>query len=294
MMAWDPADFDHHEFFELKGAHKETTCDSCHTGGPYAGTSTDCYSCHRADFEETKDPDHQNAGFAPTCASCHDESTWLGASFEHDSFFRLSGAHRKAACGGCHQNGVFAGTPRDCFSCHQADYDQTTNPNHAAVGFSTTCQSCHTQKNWEGAEFDHDLVFKLTGAHRSAACESCHQGGVYTGTPRDCFSCHQSDYDGTTDPNHMAAGFPTSCKTCHGTDRWKGAAFDHDQLFRLTGAHRKADCDSCHQSGVYKGTPRDCVSCHQSEYDGTADPNHVAAGFPTSCETCHETDRWEG
>ena len=32
-----------------------------------------------------------------------------------------------------------------------------------------------------------------------------------------CVACHQDDYDGTNDPAHMAAGFPTDCMACHTT-----------------------------------------------------------------------------
>jgi hypothetical protein len=293
-VSWEGAQFDHKTFFRLTGAHRTAECVSCHADGVYAGTPRDCFSCHSSEFQQAANPDHVAAGFGTDCEGCHNAKGWEGASFDHNQFFRLTGAHKKTECESCHQNGQYEGTPRDCYSCHRSDYDGTTDPNHATAGFPTDCKGCHNAKGWEGATFDHDRVFRLTGAHKTVECESCHQDGQYEGTPRDCYSCHRSDYDGTNDPSHSAAGFPTACETCHNTSGWEGATFDHDQFFRLTGAHRAVECESCHQDGQYEGTPRDCYSCHRSDYDGTRDPNHSAAGFPTACETCHNTSGWEG
>ena len=55
----------------------------------------------------------------------------------------------------------------------------------------------------------------LVGNHAQAACANCHTGGVYKGTSRDCVGCHRAQYDRTTAPNHVAAGFPTTCEACH-------------------------------------------------------------------------------
>ena len=57
--------------------------------------------------------------------------------------------------------------------------------------------------------FDHSATaFPLTGAHRAVACQQCHGDGVYHGKSAVCVSCHQADYDRTTDPNHRTAQFP--------------------------------------------------------------------------------------
>ena len=291
--SWQGAVFDH-TAFELVGGHRGLACESCHDGGVFAGTPTDCNACHRADYNATTDPSHAAAGFSRDCASCHDTRGWEGADIDHDRFFRLTGAHRSADCESCHTDGVFAGTPTNCNACHRADYNATTDPPHAAAGFSRNCESCHNTQRWEGADFDHDQVFRLTGAHRSADCESCHVNGVYAGTPTDCYACHQADYQATDDPNHAAAGFGTNCESCHGTSGWGGANFNHDTVFALTGAHTNLDCESCHAGGVFAGTPTDCYACHQADYEGTNDPDHVAAGFPTNCESCHSTSGWDG
>ena len=55
--------------------------------------------------------------------------------------------------------------------------------------------------------------FPLTGKHQTVACAQCHVGGKYAGTPTDCYACHQAKYQATKNPNHVAAGFPTTCAT---------------------------------------------------------------------------------
>jgi len=293
---WSGAAFDHNRTrFPLTGAHIQTNCTACHGNGQYTGTPTDCIACHRGDYDGATSPSH--AGFPTQCTTCHNTTRWEGATFDHATTgFPLTGAHVQANCTACHGNGVYAGTPTDCVACHRADYDGTSNPNHATAGFSTQCATCHGTTTWAGAVFDHSRTqFPLTGAHVQANCTACHGNGVYAGTPTDCVACHRADYDGTSSPNHAAAGFSTLCTTCHGTSTWAGATFDHNQTqFPLTGAHVQASCTACHGNGVYNGTPTDCVACHRADYDGTSNPNHAAAGFSTVCTTCHGTSTWAG
>ncbi|MBK8128202.1 MAG: hypothetical protein IPK53_04415 [bacterium] len=89
--------------------------------------------------------------------------------------------------------------------------------------------------------------------------------------------------------DHEAAQFPTTCQTCHTTSNWD-ATFNHNSTqFPLTGQHVTATCQQCHSSGQYDGLPTTCVSCHLADYNGTDDPDHEAAQFPTTCQTCHST-----
>ncbi|MBZ0111750.1 MAG: hypothetical protein K8J08_04750, partial [Thermoanaerobaculia bacterium] len=182
----------------------------------------------------------------------------------------------------------YAGTPTDCFSCHESDYASATEPDHS--GFPTTCENCHGQNGWQPASFDHNLTgFILQGAHLAVACEACHASG-YAGTPTDCFSCHESNYNAAQEPSHD--GLPINCETCHSQGAWEPSTFNHIQTgFALDGAHRTLDCVTCHSDG-YVGTPSDCFSCHQQDYNSTNDPNHASAGFPITCESCHNTVDW--
>ncbi len=296
--AWRPAAaVDHSKTrFPLTGAHLGVDCARCHVGGRFTGTPTDCWSCHQASFNGTRNPNHAGAGFARTCESCHTTTAWRPANFDHSrTAFPLTGGHTRVDCTRCHTGGRYKGTPTDCWSCHQANYNGTSNPNHASAGFPKTCESCHTSNAWKPANFDHSrTAFPLTGGHTRVDCTRCHTGGRYKGTPTDCWSCHQANYNGTSNPNHASAGFPKTCESCHTTNAWKPANFDHSRTaFPLTGGHRSVDCTRCHTGGRYAGTPTDCWSCHQAIYNGTSNPNHASAGFPKTCESCHTTNAWK-
>ncbi|MBL0060770.1 MAG: hypothetical protein IPP40_04590 [bacterium] len=94
---------------------------------------------------------------------------------------------------------MFEGTSQ-CIDCHLADYNGTTDPDHEAAQMSTKPAECHTTSNWD-ATFDHQTTaFPLTGQHVQTACQQCHIGGVFEGTPSQCIDCHLADYNGTTDP----------------------------------------------------------------------------------------------
>ncbi|MGD8895053.1 MAG: cytochrome c3 family protein [Acidobacteriota bacterium] len=285
--------------FPLLAVHARLDCAACHAKQEpwqYAATPAECGNCHLETYLETTDPSHEEAGFSRRCEDCHrvTASTWRGARFSHPESFALVGGHARLACARCHTGRSYTGLSRVCVSCHQQDYAATTSPGHAAAGFPTTCEGCHTVQAWRPATFDHNLNrFPLTGAHTQVDCSRCHAGGRYAGTPTDCFACHQTDYDGTSNPNHRASGLPTQCETCHDTGAWRPANFNHNQTrFALTGAHRRVDCLRCHEGGRYAGTPTSCFACHQSEYAGTSNPNHRASGFPTQCEACHTTAAW--
>jgi hypothetical protein len=227
------------------------------------------------------------ANFPTTCQVCHSTATWLGATFNHNSTpFPLTGAHVTVPCSSCHVNGKFAGTPTDCYSCHQKDFQNTTNPNHTSAGFPTTCQTCHTTTSWAGATFNHNNTpFPLTGAHVTVPCTSCHVGNKFAGTPTDCYSCHKTDYQGTTNPNHTSAGFPTTCQTCHTTSSWLGATFNHT-WFRIP--HHNAQCSDCH-SNSSNYTVFVCTNCHTQA--ATAPKHQGVQGYvwnSANCYACHK------
>jgi hypothetical protein len=291
-LSWNATNIDH-SFFPLVGGHALPSCFSCHQqGGNFSGLSNECYSCHQQNYEATQNPNHIAAGIPTTCDVCHSIQGWTPADFNHNlTAFPLTGKHIDTDCSNCHEGG-YTGTPTDCYSCHQQDYQSTNDPNHVASQFPTDCSLCHTTAGWDNATFDHNQSnFPLTGAHTTINCQSCHQTG-YTGTPTDCWSCHQSDYQSTTDPNHVSGNYPQDCTVCHNTSDWGEANFDHNiTQFPLTGAHTSATCQSCHQSG-YTGTSTDCYACHTTDYNNTANPNHIAANFPTTCVDCHSTAAW--
>ncbi|QDU65445.1 hypothetical protein [Engelhardtia mirabilis] len=279
-----------HNFFPLTGGHALSDCSACHTGGVFSGLSTNCFSCHADDFTGTDDPDHVAAGFSTSCDECHNIQSWEGAAFNH-AFFPLTAGHSISDCSACHGSGTFAGLSTDCFSCHASDYAGAMDPNHVTAGFSTACDECHNTSTWEGANVDHSF-FPLTAGHNLASCTACHSPGTFMGLSSDCFSCHASDYTGASDPNHVTAGFSTSCEECHNTSDWGDANIDHS-FFPLTAGHNLSSCTACHSPGTFTGLSSDCFSCHASDYTGANDPNHIAAGYPTTCQACHNTSDWD-
>lgn len=367
--------FDHNTTaFPLTGAHTMVNCLECHAAG-FEGTSTECQSCHTADYTASINPNHAMLGISTDCASCHTtDPGWSPAQFPvHNDYYVLAGAHALIAsqCISCH-NGDYTNTPNTCAGCHTPDYNATTDPPHAQLQFSTDCASCHNESAWEPSTFDHDgqyfpiytgshagqwsqcaechttpgnyaeftcvtchanpetdeihtgingyvynspaclachpngegdsgfdhnmTNFPLTGAHTMVNCIECHAAG-YAGTPTECNACHQTDYNSSINPNHVALGLPVDCASCHTTvPDWNPASFDiHDQYYVLEGAHALiADqCITCH-NGDYNNTPSTCVGCHLDDYNATTDPSHQALGFSTDCASCHTQSTWEG
>ncbi len=295
----------HMNRFPLTGAHAAATCEDCHKNGAlsqFTTMSTACLSCHQKDFQAAKNPDHVAGKFATTCQTCHSTDNWLNARFDHAlTGFPLTGAHTvpPRACADCHVNNNYNLTQTSCVSCHLKDFQNTNNPNHAQQGFSQTCEGCHTTVAWSPANFDHSKSgFPLTGAHTvpPRACADCHVNNNYNLTQTSCVSCHQQDYNNAKQPvDHIAAGFPTTCETCHDTVSWMNGKFDHAQTgWVLTGSHTVPPraCADCHVNGNYKLNQTTCVTCHQQDYNKAANPNHVQAGFPLTCETCHDTVAW--
>ena len=51
--------------------------------------------------------------------------------------------------------------------------------------------SCVFAQSAFQSDFDHfSTGFTLEGTHRSVDCASCHVGGMFDGTPRECANCH--------------------------------------------------------------------------------------------------------
>ncbi|MFI5309896.1 MAG: hypothetical protein ACHQQ3_01575 [Gemmatimonadales bacterium] len=146
--SWAGATFDHSAtHFPLTGVHATQPCSACHGDGVFAAKPTVCSGCHLTNYNATTNPIHSAVHFPTTCESCHNTSTWLGATFDHDgSFFPIySGTHqgRWTVCADCHTSpanyAVFT-----CTSCHTA---AATTPHHSGVkGYtysSIACYSCH-------------------------------------------------------------------------------------------------------------------------------------------------------
>lgn len=252
--------------FPLVGAHAATACWRCHIGagvGNFSPVETDCHSCHAGDLARANNPDHIANGFTVACDRCHIPVTWTGTSFNHPTF-PLTGAHAVIDCVDCHAGNVFSGTPTDCFTCHTADYNTASDPEHQMAGFSTACDQCHGTATWEGALFNH------------------------VGIANNCSDCHLDDFTATTAPNHTSAGFPISCESCHNTTNWFGAVFNHS--FPITnGDHQSLDCTDCHLTPS-NFTMFSCTHCHEHRKSEADDEHSDVNGYTwlsSACYACH-------
>lgn len=293
---WRPSSFQHASY-PLTGAHKAINdCAQCHKTADLKSTPTECNACHNANYQATQNPNHLKLGIGTDCATCHSTNpSWEPAKYApHNNFFPLTGAHSSLSCGECHKNGSYTNTPNTCNGCHNAAFNASKNPNHAQLGLSTDCASCHsTNPGWRPSNFNHNAFFPLTGAHATVAsnCAACHKTGDIKSISADCNSCHNAAYQSAQNPNHANNGFSTDCASCHTTNPgWRPSTFNHNNFYPLTGAHANTTCTACHKNGVYRNTPRDCNACHNANYQAAQNPNHASNGFSTDCASCHTTN----
>lgn len=285
--------------FPLTGSHLAVACDGCHENAreqQYRATPLTCSGCHREDYLQTRNPDHQGAGFSMDCVQCHSMTAmhW-GGSFNHSiTRFPLTGAHRATTCISCHENQVFKGIATACLACHRDEYLAVADPSHVGLNFPTTCELCHSTVAWENASFDHNQSrFPLTGAHARQTCVSCHFDNVYTGKSTECVSCHRDQYTSAQNPNHLANGFPEQCQQCHSTSAWQPSTFNHDQAyFRIySGKHRNkwSQCAQCHPTpGAFVDFT--CLTCHEHRQSAMDSKHSQVNGYSYSspaCYTCH-------
>jgi hypothetical protein len=103
-------------------------------------------------------------------------------------------------------------------------------------------------------------------------------------------ACHRDDYDRTSNPNHRASGFPTTCQDCHGTDAWRPATFDHERFFPITsGRHAGIPCGTCHVNPNQFST-FECIGCHEHRRSEMDDEHDDVRGYQyasPACYRCH-------
>ena len=226
---WSDGTFNHTSTgFQLTGAHMvpPRACADCHLNGNYSLNSTLCYSCHQKEYAATNNPAHAAAGFPTTCEVCHDTTVWTDSTFNHNNTaFPLTGSHQvpPRVCSDCHVNNNYTTLPATCIGCHQTDYNQTTNPGHAAQPqfFPTTCQNCHNTTAWTGATFNHTQYtqFSINHGNANGVCSTCH-------TNSNDYSIFQ-------------------CTGCHGGNN--PANFRHENVSGYV--YNSINCYQCHSTG---------------------------------------------
>jgi hypothetical protein len=127
-------------------------------------------------------------------------------------------------------------------------------------------------------------------------CSACHAAPWSGSTMASrCLDCHhdvKTQIDSHA-PLHGKMADATHCRECHSEHNGPHAAltnmerFDHGMAaFALTGKHRDVECQGCHKSKSYIGTPQSCAACH-------ADPVVHKGKFGTDCAQCHSTVTWK-
>ena len=214
------------------------------------------------------------------------------------------------ACDRCHVDGdPKRGISADkCLSCHNllaVRLKQSKGFHASPIVRDKPCEICHADHRgrsfdpmgWRSLEggrdgFDHDNTgWRLDGAHRMAACRSCHtlmdtQGlETFIGTSRQCGNCHAR-----ASPHNFEKRDLQACGRCHSLANWQPLSesrFDHDDRkdarMPLLGVHENIPCRACHAGAVFNlGMPRPdrCESCHASPHGG-----HLFGRI--ECSWCH-------
>lgn len=282
--------------YPLQGKHASVECAKCHIP---AGKATlymikyaQCTDCH-------KDIHRGQFAAAPNlnrCENCHNVNGFKPSTFalasHKNSRFPLLGAHLATPCGDCHKAGLspqfkdvalFRFDDRSCTACHQDPHqgqfrDRTLKL--TAAGKPAGCEACHSLSSWhELSRFDHAATkFPLQGAHRAVACADCHRPPKlevklidvdFRSAPLTCEGCHQDIHGG----QFASAAKQSDCASCHNSNKWKPALFDHNTraAFSLEGVHKDVRCARCHTNIklvgdqnvlFYKPTPKECSACH--------------------------------
>jgi len=270
---WRKIRYNHNKTrFKLRGKHAKTACSTCHTNDRYVKTPRNCINCHRLN-------DIHRGSNGKKCQKCHSTSSWKKLGFDHtkDTDFPLRYSHKKLTCAQCHKGDPYRKKIKStCVYCHKQDDSHHGN-------FGKKCQTCHREKNWQSAQFNHNRKTKypLRGKHKNAQCKACHVKPLYKSkTPTACYSCHKVD-----DVHKGQEG--KRCQNCHDENGWrKKVRFDHDlSRFPLIGLHAVTPCEECHLSNKYKSAKISCLSCHKKD-----DTHKQKLG--ENCQACHNPNGW--
>jgi hypothetical protein len=187
----------------------------------HASFANDCFACHAP----------LQGAVEARCTTCHEVAdigvrTVAGVAVSQST--TMPAFHQGLAdtdCMGCHTDHRLAGltpvhshtfdhamlTPAAgaaCASCHTAPKTSIHE------GITAQCSTCHSQKSWSAATFEHRRFFALTGPH-DVACSSCHT------TANDfseftCFGCHEHQ-EADLIREHREEGIRNidDCAECH-------------------------------------------------------------------------------
>ncbi len=141
-----------------------TACHSDHSGvtkfikkGKFdhallnASSAKECQTCHKPPVDD------MHKKMTGNCSSCHQQTAWKPATFDHSKFFVLD-RHHDATCSTCHPRNDYK--QYTCYGCHEHSLDKIRRE-HIEEGISDfqNCVECHRSGN------EHDIIGR--GLNRS-------------------------------------------------------------------------------------------------------------------------------
>lgn len=284
----------HNEPLGGYAAHAEFEQECTHCHAPiHCITADRCQSCH-IEIAEQRTEAIGLHGLLPgtsECQSCHIEHQGREAqitvftinNIDHNALTGFSLANHQTDydgqpldCQSCHQFGRFGAESIDCLTCH-IDHNAPFIAEHETQ-YGANCTGCHDGHD-RLANFDHNQIFPLDGAHSDTPCEACHVEQVFAGTPQDCIACHNQ-------PDLHDKTFGQDCMRCHTTASWSPAELRY-HLFPLDhGTDGQQECQVCH-TDTYTNYP--CTLCHEQAETRAAHTEAQTLDTYENCLDCHPT-----
>jgi hypothetical protein len=218
-------------------------------------------------------------------------ATWFALAL----VLTLALRHPQAAIAPAALTPAHSNLERDCLACHvlgrgAPDARCTTCHPIARIGLFTSRGEPIATPNVKTS------LHQRLKETRCAACHIEHPGSRRAVTHagfahgmlspqdlKDCAACH------TTPGDALHRGVTESCVTCHSTDHWKPAAFEHDRYWPLDRDHSVA-CATCHPGNALAGYT--CYGCHEHSPESMV-RKHGKEGVVDldRCARCHKSPR---
>ncbi|HWM71291.1 MAG TPA: cytochrome c3 family protein [Steroidobacteraceae bacterium] len=273
--------------YELRGFHRDLSCEYCHLQGVFKGTPRTCVGCHTMGTRVNSTPRPVTHILTQdSCEACHTQYNFL--PIVHMDHLQVRGT---------------------CFSCHNGVKAMGKNPGHIAS--DNNCDACHTTNAFTPVRVEHNSINMMirAGVNGGSTCRTCHSGVRAATTPRnhvpttqDCGACHgtlswsparfnhtglvancQSCHNGGGATGKVANHMTTSldCSTCHHYPNWSSVTFAHTSA-EYPGEHRGSPaCTACHTTNTDKATWQfaayrpGCGGCHANSFKPEAHPKTV-------------------
>lgn len=274
-------------------AEFERQCSHCHAP-LHCITDTRCQDCHMDIAQQRASASglHSLLPGTQRCQNCHIEHQGREASITKIAFLNVD--HQKLSefslekhqqdydgspmgCDSCHSNQQFMKETMDCISCHAAEDHDYIAAHIEAYGAG--CVDCHDGRD-RMIDFDHNLVYRLDGAHQELDCNTCHLDKQYASTRQECAECHE-------EPEMHTGVFGLDCARCHDAQAWAPARLVQHTFVLEHGDEGISACETCH-AGAYTEYP--CYTCHSAE---AMRWEHLLLDIldTSNCIECHPTGR---